>query len=68
VESNTRYEAMAYGPIGREVLDSQPYTEADPIGVHAALLALFSAAINGHVVQPGDRPVVVWTALVGRSS
>ncbi|WP_158690346.1 DUF3987 domain-containing protein [Streptomyces sp. PsTaAH-124] len=45
-----------------------PYTEADPIGVFAALLALFSAGINGKVVQAGDRPTVVWTGLVGRSS
>ncbi|MGW4446434.1 DUF3987 domain-containing protein [Streptomyces sp. NPDC004682] len=36
--------------------------------MHAAILALFSAALNGHVTQPGGRPVVVWTALVGRSS
>ncbi|MFI5877519.1 hypothetical protein ACIBAH_34820 [Streptomyces sp. NPDC051445] len=68
VEAHGRYEDMAYGPIGKEVLGSQPFTEADPIGVHAALLALFSAAINGHVTQPGGRPVVVWTALAGRSS
>ncbi|MFC4501767.1 MULTISPECIES: DUF3987 domain-containing protein [Streptomyces] len=67
METRTRYDEMAYGPIGREVLESQPYTEADPIGVHAAMLALFSAALSGHVVQSGDRPIVVWTALVGRS-
>lgn len=68
METQGRYEDMAYGPIGKEVLASQPYTEADPIGVHAAMLALFSAATNGHVTQPGGRPIVVWTALVGRSS
>ncbi|MER5883071.1 DUF3987 domain-containing protein [Streptomyces sp. NPDC001941] len=43
------------------------HTEADPIGVHAAALALYSAAINGKVLQPDGRPVVVWTALAGRS-
>lgn len=68
METKSRYEAMAYGPIGKEVIASQPFTEADPIGVHAAILALFSAALNGHVVQPGDRPIVCWTCLVGRSS
>ncbi|MGW0087864.1 DUF3987 domain-containing protein [Streptomyces sp. NPDC003328] len=68
VETEGQYEAMAYGAIGKEVLGVMPYTEASPIGVHAAILALFSAAVNGRVVQPGDRPTVVWTALAGRSS
>ncbi|MFF5433403.1 hypothetical protein ACFY5K_25610 [Streptomyces griseofuscus] len=67
MESLGRYEAMAYGPIGKEVIASQPFTEADPIGVHAAILALFSAALNGHVTQSGGRPIVCWTCLVGRS-
>jgi hypothetical protein len=58
---------MAYGPIGKAVSDAMPHTEADPIGVLAGVLALYSAALNGHVFQPNGRPVVVWTALAGRS-
>ncbi|MFE9660302.1 DUF3987 domain-containing protein [Streptomyces sp. NPDC005955] len=61
------YESMAYGPIGAAVKAAMPHTEADPLGVHAAVLALFSAAINGRVTQPDGRPIVVWTALAGRS-
>lgn len=58
---------MAYGPIGAAVKAAMPHTEADPIGVHAAVLALYSAALNGKLMQPDGRPVVVWTALAGRS-
>ncbi|MEU5577762.1 DUF3987 domain-containing protein [Streptomyces huasconensis] len=58
---------MAYGPIGAAVKAAMPHTEADPIGVHAAVLALYSAALNGKLSQPDGRPVVVWTALAGRS-
>lgn len=63
----TRFDEMAYGPLGKAVRDAMPHTEADPIGVLAAVLALYSAALNGHVRQPNGRPVVVWTALAGRS-
>ncbi|MFD7257186.1 hypothetical protein [Streptomyces sp. NPDC059874] len=63
----TRFDAMAYGPLGKAVRDAMPHTEADPIGVLAAVLALYSAALNGNVRQPNGRPVVVWTALAGRS-
>lgn len=61
------FEKMAFGPLGDAVKAAQEFTEADPVGVYAASLSLFSAAINGYVVQPSGRPVVVWTALVGRS-
>ncbi|MGW2919536.1 DUF3987 domain-containing protein [Streptomyces angustmyceticus] len=67
MDEKTRYEPMAHGPIGAAVKSAMPHTEADPIGVHAAVLALFSAAINGKMMQPDGRPVVVWTALAGRS-
>lgn len=63
----SRFEDMAYGPIGVAVKAAMPHTEADPIGVLAAVLALYSSALNGHVTQPNGRPVVVWTALAGRS-
>ncbi|MFD8886410.1 DUF3987 domain-containing protein [Streptomyces erythrochromogenes] len=67
MDEEARYKAMAYGPLGAAVKAAMPHTEADPLGVHAAALALFSAAINGKVMQPDGRPVVVWTALAGRS-
>ncbi|MFI2909473.1 DUF3987 domain-containing protein [Streptomyces sp. PDY-4] len=67
MDEKARYEPMAHGPIGAAVKAAMPHTEGDPIGVHAAVLALFSAAINGKVSQPDGRPVVVWTALAGRS-
>ncbi|WP_338781715.1 DUF3987 domain-containing protein [Streptomyces sp. DG1A-41] len=67
MDEKARYEPMAHGPIGAAVKAAMPHTEADPIGVHAAVLALFSAAINGKVTQPNGSPVVAWTALVGPS-
>ncbi|MEV5913384.1 DUF3987 domain-containing protein [Streptomyces chartreusis] len=67
MDEKARYEPMAYGPIGAAVKAAMPHTEADPIGVHAAVLALYSAALNGKLSQPDGRPVVVWTALAGRS-
>ncbi|MFE6226910.1 DUF3987 domain-containing protein [Streptomyces sp. NPDC057854] len=67
MDEKMRYEPMAYGPIGAAVKAAMPHTEADPIGVHAAVLALYSAALNGKLAQPDGRPVVVWTALAGRS-
>lgn len=67
MDERARYEPMAYGPIGAAVKAAMPHTEADPIGVHAAVLALYSAALNGKLSQPDGRPVVVWTALAGRS-
>ncbi|MEN8656395.1 hypothetical protein ABCR94_38930 [Streptomyces sp. 21So2-11] len=67
VDEKARYEPMAYGPIGAAVKGAMPYTEADPVGVHAAVLALYSAALNGNILQPNGRPSVVWTALAGRS-
>jgi hypothetical protein len=67
MDEKARYAPMDYGPIGAAVKAAMPYTEADAVGVHAGVLALFSAAINGHVVQPSGRPVVCWTVLAGRS-
>ncbi|WP_051779269.1 DUF3987 domain-containing protein [Streptomyces sp. NRRL S-241] len=67
MDEESRYKLMGYGPIGAAVRTAMPHTEADPLGVHAAMLALYSAAINGKVMQPDGRPVVIWTALAGRS-
>lgn len=67
MDEEARYKAMAYGPIGAAVKAAMPYTEADPVGVHAAVLALYSAALNGNILQPNGRPSVVWTALAGPS-
>ncbi|MGK5496409.1 DUF3987 domain-containing protein [Streptomyces sp. URMC 125] len=61
------FKDMAYGPIGEAVKKAMPYTEADEIGVYAAALSMYAAAINGTVTFR-RRPVGVWTVLVGRSS
>ncbi len=45
-----------------------PTSEADPIGVWAASLSLYSAAISRRVRLDNRRPVVVWTVLAGRSA
>lgn len=62
------FEGMRYGPIGDAVVAAEPHTEADPVGVYAAILALWSSAINGPVVLEGNHPVVVWTVLAGESA
>ncbi|MEU1353899.1 DUF3987 domain-containing protein [Streptomyces cinnamoneus] len=62
------FKTMNYGPLGEAVEAAMPYTEADPIGVHAALLAQFSSAISRTVTTDKGRPVVLWTVLAGRSS
>ncbi|MEU5957542.1 DUF3987 domain-containing protein [Streptomyces sp. NPDC047525] len=67
MDEKARYEPMAYGPIGAAIKAAMPHTEGDPLGIHAAVLALYSAALNSRVTQPDGRPVVVWTALAGRS-
>lgn len=62
------FKAMAYGPIGDAVIAAEPHTEADPVGIYASILALWSGALNGHVRMDDDRPVVVWTVLAGESA
>ncbi|MGP4112964.1 DUF3987 domain-containing protein [Streptomyces sp. 4N509B] len=62
------FEAMTYGPIGSAVDAAVPHSEADPIGIYAATLALYSAALAGHVEMDTGRPVTVWTVLAGRSA
>lgn len=62
------FEPMRYGPIGDAIVAAEPHTEADPIGVYAAVLSLWSGAINGLVLLPKGRPVVVWTVLAGESA
>ncbi|OKH96595.1 hypothetical protein AB852_00600 [Streptomyces uncialis] len=59
---------MNYGPIGEAVTAAMPSSEADPIGVYAATLSLFSSAISGRVTMENGRPVVIWTVLAGRSA
>lgn len=61
-------EPMLYGPIGKAVRAVEPHTDADPVGVLAAMLALYSSALNGTVSMQGGRPIVVWTVLAGRSA
>ncbi|MGW0876654.1 DUF3987 domain-containing protein [Streptomyces sp. NPDC002740] len=62
------FESMKYGPIGEAVTNALPHTEADPIGVLASTLAVYSSALNGRVIMEGGRPAVVWTVLVGKSA
>lgn len=62
------FESMRYGPIGDAVIAAEPHTEADPVGIYAAILALWSASINGSVTMDNGRPVVVWTVLTGESA
>ncbi|MFE5542757.1 DUF3987 domain-containing protein [Streptomyces sp. NPDC056534] len=64
----TTFELMSYGPLGEAVEASMPTSEADPIGVWAASLSLYSAAISRRVRLHNRRPVVVWTVLAGRSA
>jgi hypothetical protein len=59
---------MTYGPLGKAVTDAMPASEADPIGVWAAALSLYSSAISRSVSLENKRPVVVWTVLAGRSA
>ncbi|MEU1071573.1 MULTISPECIES: hypothetical protein [unclassified Streptomyces] len=67
MSSEQQFKKMQYGPLGKAVAVAMPHTEADPVGVYAATLSLWSAALAGKVFQPSGRPTVFWTALVGRS-
>ncbi|MFJ9900235.1 DUF3987 domain-containing protein [Streptomyces sp. NPDC091280] len=62
------FEEMKYGPLGKAVEAAMPTSEADPIGVWAASLSLYSSAISRSVRLESGRPVVVWTVLAGLSS
>ena len=62
------WDEMRYGPLGAAVEAAMPQSEADPIGVYAASLAMFSASISRGVRLENGRPVVVWTVLAGRSA
>jgi hypothetical protein len=56
-----------YGPIGKAVQVVAPYSETDTVGIYAAALSMWSAAIAGtvHVSSRGKaRPVLLWSALV----
>ncbi|MFJ8041226.1 DUF3987 domain-containing protein [Kitasatospora sp. NPDC096147] len=64
----TTFDAMKYGPLGDAVAAAVPDSEADPIGIYAATLALYSAALSRSVTMTNGRPVVVWTVLAGKSS
>lgn len=64
----TTFDQMSYGPLGAAVEAAMPTSEADPIGVWAASLSLYSAAISRRVRLDNRRPVVVWTVLAGRSA
>lgn len=59
------FEEMKYGPLGEMVERAMPTSEADPVGVYAAAISVFSSAISGSVTMYNGRPVVVWTVLAG---
>jgi hypothetical protein len=59
---------MKYGLLGEAVEAAMPTSEADPIGVWAACLSLYSSAISRKVKLDNGRPIVVWTVLSGRSA
>ncbi|MEV3860699.1 DUF3987 domain-containing protein [Streptomyces sp. NPDC050095] len=67
-EMASGFGRMSYGPLGAAVEGAMPTSEADPIGVWAACLSLYSAAISRTVRLDNRRPVVVWTVLAGRSA
>ncbi|MFG3582550.1 DUF3987 domain-containing protein [Streptomyces sp. NPDC047990] len=62
------FEQMKYGPLGAAVEATMPSSEADPIGVWAASLSLYSAAITRSVRLDNKRPIAIWTVLAGRSA
>jgi hypothetical protein len=62
------FEAMKFGPLGEAVDAAMPSSEADPVGVWAACLSLYSSAISRKVRLDNGRPVVIWTVLAGRSA
>ncbi|MFT2017737.1 DUF3987 domain-containing protein [Streptomyces sp. 796.1] len=62
------FEQMNYGPIGETVAANIDQTEADPVGLYAVVLALYSSAFGGKVYLENGRPVAVWTVLVGPSA
>lgn len=64
----TTFDQMKFGPLGEAIEAAMPTSEADPIGVWAASLSLYSAAISRRVRTEDRRPVVVWTVLAGRSA
>ncbi|MBD0739825.1 DUF3987 domain-containing protein [Streptomyces sp. CBMA29] len=66
--SKSPFDGMKYGPIGEAVAKAAPGSEADPIGIYAAVLALFSSSLGGRVLMDSGRPVVVWTVLAGKSA
>ncbi|MGW0930712.1 DUF3987 domain-containing protein [Streptomyces sp. NPDC002644] len=67
----SEFDAMAYGPLGEAVKAVAPQTEADPIGIYAAGLSLYSGSVNkganGGATMLGGRPLVIWTTLVGET-
>lgn len=64
----TTFDLMKFGPMGEAVEGAMPTSEADPIGVWASCLSLYSAAISRTVRLDDRRPVVIWTVLAGRSA
>lgn len=61
-------KAIFENAIGRAALALDPFTEADPVGVHATMLGAISAYLGRDVtVRTGNRtmPLSVWTVLVG---
>lgn len=54
--------------LGRMVLELDPFTEGDPVGVLGSLVSIFSAYVGPSVrvkTARGTSPLTVWTVLVG---
>ena len=60
--------AILYGPLGEITKALDPYTEADPIGVHMSLIAAFSAYLGRDIQlesSDGLSPLSIWPVLIG---
>lgn len=68
-DSTADVATMATGPLRAAVRAIEPHTEADPVGVLAALLSMTSCALSKPRLVIGGKkhPLGVWTLLVGET-
>ncbi|MFC4117524.1 DUF3987 domain-containing protein [Nonomuraea zeae] len=55
------------GPLGQITRSIEPYTDSDPIGIHASVLALLGAIVGRepHVEFEAYQPLLIWPILLG---
>jgi hypothetical protein len=55
------------GPLGEITRSIEPYTDSDPIGIHASVLALLGAIVGRepHVEFEAYQPLLIWPILLG---